>query len=96
MNIEFKVRFPFHQNDGVSFSPMTLGSFSRKPHLRNGRYSDVVELWTAPCRIGQKDHVIDEAWREKMVCVAVGSQTALLVPASMNERHRVPVMASRL
>lgn len=62
-----------------AFAPTTLGALSRKPHIRNGRHTDVVELWTAPSRIAEQDHAIDAHWREKMVCVAVGSRTEVIV-----------------
>ncbi|KAG8998202.1 hypothetical protein FRB94_007173 [Tulasnella sp. JGI-2019a] len=88
MTLEFKVKLPLLSD---SFAPTTLGVFSRKSHVRNGRYTDVAELWTAPCSIGDKEHVVDENWREKMVCVAVGGQMGLMVPATLNNRHRSPV-----
>lgn len=74
----------------MAFSPTTLGHFACKSHVRNGRTTDIVELWTAPCSIGDQGRVRDEHedWREKMVCVAVGSQMGLIVPVTLKGRHR--------
>ncbi|KAG8874328.1 hypothetical protein FRB98_008532 [Tulasnella sp. 332] len=94
MSLEFKVKLPLQscvsESSPRGFAPTTLGQFNRKSHLRNGRYTDIVELWTAPCNIGDKECVVDEKWRERMVCVAVGGQMGLLVPAELNQRHSSP------
>ncbi|KAG8902925.1 hypothetical protein FRB99_003951 [Tulasnella sp. 403] len=81
-SLEFKCKLPGLE----SFAPTTLGAFGWKRHLQNGRWNDSFELWTAPCGIGEKQKV-DEKWREKMVCVAVGSQVALAVAPERNSRH---------
>lgn len=91
LNLEFKVKFPLTQVGDDDAVPLTLGQYSRKTHCKNGRYTDSTELWTAPCGIGDKAHVVDENWREKMVCVAVGGQMGLIVPATLNTRHRATV-----
>ncbi|KAG8875921.1 hypothetical protein FRB97_004627 [Tulasnella sp. 331] len=93
ISLEFKVKLPLEQpgsgsGSTVPFAPTTLGHFSRKSHVRNGRYTDLVELWTAPCSIRDEKCVVDEDWRERMVCVAVGGQMGLIVPATLNARHR--------
>jgi len=85
ISIEFRRKLPLV--DGP-YASHTFGIFSQKRHLESGRWNDSVEVWSAPCDIGEKTTAeIDEKWREKMVCVAVGSQVALMVPPEMNVRH---------
>lgn len=82
MSIEFKRKLPLDSQ----FSSTTLGVSSFKRHIQNGRWNDSLELWTAPCAIGENVEK-DDKWREKMVCVAVASQVALMVSPEKNARH---------
>jgi len=80
--VEFKQRLPI---DG--FAPDTFGLFSIKRHLDGGQESDSFEMWTAPGAIGEPRQAGDQRWRERMVCVAVGTQVTMM--ASANARGRL-------
>ncbi|KAG8906071.1 hypothetical protein FRB99_007659 [Tulasnella sp. 403] len=90
ISLEFKTKFPLEE----AFAPHTMGVYGRKRHMKNGRWSDSVELWTAPSSIGVGEIRAD--WRDEMVCVAVGSQVALAVPEEKNYKRRSAALRSKL
>ncbi|KAG8813806.1 hypothetical protein FRC17_001412 [Serendipita sp. 399] len=89
MSIDFKYRIPspseLAQLPGIA--PRTVGVFYSSKYLIEGRHDCIAEIWTAPCGIGQSGVAIDENWRDRMFCMAVGTQSAMSVSASMNTKH---------
>ncbi|KAG8933207.1 hypothetical protein FRC02_012281 [Tulasnella sp. 418] len=84
MSIEYQTKMPLKGQ----FASRTLGVVSRYRELNEGRWSNSVELWTAPCAIGESSN--DVEWREKMVCVARGGQLALIMSREKNDRYAAP------
>lgn len=82
--IEFKSPIPpaskFHASRTVGL--YSSGRFLNDPH---GRHDAYVEVWTAPCNIGEGTEV--EGWREHQVCLAVATQMALTIPMEVNRRQ---------
>jgi len=55
------------------------GRFLNDPQ---GRHDAYVEVWTAPCNIGEGEMV--RGWRDEQVCLAVSTQMALTIPMEVN------------
>ncbi|KAG8908051.1 hypothetical protein FRB99_000869 [Tulasnella sp. 403] len=88
MSLEFKVKFPFSRTDSSGrplVAPMILGHVDRARQLKGGMHSDTIELWTAPCKLGEKIEV-GKRWREEMVCVAIGRMMGMALPAQWGRR----------
>lgn len=84
ISIDFKHRIPSVGTLGIH--PRTAGLFMTTGFMLEGRHDLTVEVWTAPCSIGAAGlEPIDPNWRDKQVCLAVGTQLALTVPGSVNE-----------
>jgi len=50
--------------------------------MNDGRHDAYVEVWTAPCDIGEGEEA--PGWREKQVCLAIATQMAYIVPIGVN------------
>ncbi|KAK1236047.1 hypothetical protein PQX77_000726 [Marasmius sp. AFHP31] len=76
--IEFK--FPL----SAFSSQRTVGLYMNSHFFNDpqGRHDFDVEVWSAPCDIGEGK--FEEGWKEKQVCLAVSRQTALIVPMEVN------------
>jgi hypothetical protein len=79
--MEFKSPIPtpstFHASRTVGL--YSSGKFINDPQ---GRHDAYVEVWSAPCNLGEGTEV--EGWREHQVCLAVATQMALTVPIEVN------------
>ena len=49
------------------------GHFMNNPQ---GRHSQYIEVWTAPCNLGGGE-VVRDGWRDKQVCLVTSAQTPL-------------------
>jgi len=82
--IEFKSPIPppskFHASRTVGI--YSSGKFINDPQ---GRHDAYVEVWSAPCNIGEGTEV--EGWREHQVCLAVATQMALTIPMEVNHER---------
>ncbi|KAG8811414.1 hypothetical protein FRC19_003798 [Serendipita sp. 401] len=89
MSIDFKHHIPTPSElanlPGVA--PRTIGVLYTSKYLIDGRHDVVAEIWTAPSPIVRGGDTLDENWRERMFCIAVATQSAMSVPASMNSKH---------
>ncbi|KAG7088132.1 hypothetical protein E1B28_012156 [Marasmius oreades] len=78
MTLEFKFPIP------PQSSQRTAGLYTNCRFINDpaGRHDVYVEVWSAPCNVGEgkKEH----GWREKQVCIAVSTQTAVIVPMQNN------------
>jgi len=79
-SLEFKAQIP----DDPEMSKRTLGLYSRATFMNEGRHDAYVEIWTAPSNLGEG--IIKEGWRDKQICLGVATQTALIVPVSVNQK----------
>lgn len=85
MTIDFRSKIPSF--DTGLFSPRTAGLYSTGRFMTEGRHDVYVEVWTAPDIIGGKQgSVVDSAWREKQVCLAISQQVSLTIPLEKNLR----------
>ncbi|KAK7028141.1 hypothetical protein VNI00_014956 [Paramarasmius palmivorus] len=84
MTLEFK--FPIPTPSENSYSDRTFGLYTNCKFINDpqGRHDVHVEIWSAPCNVGEGREV--EGWREKQVCMAVSTQTALVIPMEANAR----------
>ncbi|KAF9262892.1 hypothetical protein L218DRAFT_866279 [Marasmius fiardii PR-910] len=78
MTLEFKFPVPSYS------SRRTVGLYTNCRFVNDpqGRHDVYIEVWSAPCNVGEGE--IDNGWREKQVCLAVSTQTALIVPMRTN------------
>lgn len=79
-SLEFKAQIP----DDPEMSKRTLGLYSRATFMNEGRHDAYVEIWTAPSNLGEG--IIKEGWRDKQICLGIATQTALIVPVSVNQK----------
>ncbi|RDB14795.1 hypothetical protein Hypma_016330 [Hypsizygus marmoreus] len=77
--IEFKAPIP---RPSDVYASRTVGLYSSGRFLNDGRHDAYVEVWSAPCNIGEG--VDTEGWREKQVCLATATQMAYIVPMEVN------------
>ena len=84
LNIEFKFPIPKKSSD---HSTRTVGIYSSSQFMNDpqGRHNAYVEVWTAPCNIGEGQEV--KGWREKQVCLATSTQMALTIPIEVNQKQ---------
>ncbi|KAF9007563.1 thioesterase-like superfamily-domain-containing protein [Cyathus striatus] len=84
MSIEFKAPIPplspRHANRTVGL--YSTGRFMGNPQAKHDAY---VEVWTAPCNLGEGMPV--EGWRDEQVCLAIATQMALMVPMEVNAKQ---------
>ncbi|KAG6849282.1 hypothetical protein H0H93_009802 [Arthromyces matolae] len=80
--VEFKAPIP---SPSSVHAKRTVGLYSTGKFLVDGRHDGYVEVWTAPCDIGQGEEV--EGWREKQVCIAVATQMASIIPMEVNMKR---------
>ncbi|KAG9049869.1 hypothetical protein FS837_008791 [Tulasnella sp. UAMH 9824] len=81
--IDFKCSLPLPSR----YAPHTLGVFTRIQHIKDGLWNNSSEIWSAPSALADANPEVDEAWREKMVCVAVASQVASIEPLNGQTRY---------
>ncbi|ESK95191.1 hypothetical protein Moror_1009 [Moniliophthora roreri MCA 2997] len=80
MTLEFKFPLP-PTSSNRTFGLYTNCRFINDPR---GRHDIYVEVWSAPCNLGEGK--AEEGWKEKQVCLAVSTQTALIIPMEANMR----------
>jgi hypothetical protein len=85
MAIDFKFKIP---QSSDTYAKRTVGLFAYGSFMQDGRHDNSVEVWTAPCELGQKDAKLDKDWRKDQFCLAVSTQMALTLPISVNEKRR--------
>lgn len=81
ISLEFKVKID------NSHAARTVGLWSIGKFMQDGRHDNSVEVWTAPCELGdgseeQKD------WRKGQYCLCTSTQMALTLPLSVNEARK--------
>ena len=83
LNIDFKFAIPRLSPDHASRTVglYSSGHFINDPH---GRHSQYIEVWTAPCGLGEGE--VTDGWRDKQVCLATSTQMALVIP--MEVKHQ--------
>lgn len=84
LNVQFF--FPIPPASSPFHSSRTVGLFGTSNFLVDplARHDTNVEVWTAPCNIGEGE--IEEGWREKQVCLASASQMAVVMPLGLTKR----------
>lgn len=82
--IEFKSPIPAPSDIHAS---RTVGLYSSGRFLNDpqGRHDVYVEVWTAPCNLGEGKEV--DGWRDNQVCLAVATQMALTIPMEANQER---------
>ncbi|KAG6917054.1 hypothetical protein DXG01_004026 [Tephrocybe rancida] len=80
--VEFKAPIP---QPSPAHAKRTVGLYSSGKFLNDGRHDAYVEVWTAPCDIGEGREVT--GWREKQVCVAIATQMASITPMEINMKR---------
>lgn len=82
LNIEFKFPIPRGSSDHAT---RTVGIYSSGKFMNDpqGRHSMYVEVWTAPCNLGEGE--VADGWRDKQVCLATSTQMALAIPMEVNQ-----------
>jgi len=85
LTIEFKFPIPLPSSDHAA---RTVGIYSSARFMNDpqGRHDVSLEIWTAPCDIGEGQETV--GWRDKQVCLAISTQMALTVPMEVNEKKR--------
>ncbi|KIY65995.1 hypothetical protein CYLTODRAFT_491833 [Cylindrobasidium torrendii FP15055 ss-10] len=61
----------------------TVGAFNSGSFFLNApnkRHNTTIELWSAPCNLGDSEFSETSGWRDEQVCLAVATQTAMIVP----------------
>ncbi|KAF5382670.1 hypothetical protein D9615_002727 [Tricholomella constricta] len=77
--IEFKAPLP---RFSASHANRTVGLYSSGKFLNDGRHDAYVEVWTAPCNLGEGSET--SSWREEQVCLAIATQMAYIIPMGVN------------
>lgn len=77
--VEFKAPIPPPSQIHAS---RTVGLYSSGRFLQDGRHDAYVEVWSAPCGIGEGAD--NEEWRDKQVCLAIATQMAYTLPMEVN------------
>ncbi|KAF7314704.1 hypothetical protein MKEN_00944300 [Mycena kentingensis (nom. inval.)] len=77
MNIEYKA-VPNATHAARTVAIFARGTFWGEP---NGRHDCHVEIWTAPCELGDKSSPAAENWRDTQICIATSTQMALCLSA---------------
>ena len=79
LDLQFLVKIP------SSYRLRTVGLWSEGRFLQDGRHDNSVEVWTAPCELGDKGAKIDKDWKKEGHCLCISRQMALTLPISVNE-----------
>ncbi|GAA5893945.1 hypothetical protein JCM5296_004111, partial [Sporobolomyces johnsonii] len=92
-SLDFKSKFPLvpaspsPSSSSSSSVPQiarrTFGLFATTKTIQAGRHDLTVEVWTAPCELGEKA-TIGEGWRANARLVGVSTQMAITVPIEFN------------
>lgn len=85
MSVEYKVKLS--SLPAADHARHTAGVFSTGKFAHQGRHETHVELWTAPCELGELIEVRPVDWREKSICIAISSQMNLTVDPALNGRR---------
>jgi hypothetical protein len=82
--VEFKSPIP---RPSQSHANRTVGLYSSGKFLNDpqGRHDAYVEVWTAPCNIGEGVEV--DGWRDQQICLAVAAQMGLTLPMEVNREQ---------
>lgn len=74
--LEFKSRFPL--KDASKSRPLatnTVGLYSVSKFISHGRHDETVEVWSAPCAIGEKGPKVgSDEWRRNAQILAISTQ----------------------
>lgn len=68
LTLQWHARLP-STSTSYQISDRTVGIFSSGKVIHEGRHQQDVEIWSAPCRIGENVK-IDPKWREKVRFIA--------------------------
>lgn len=84
MAIDFKFKIP----KSSKYARRTVGLHAYGTFMQDGRHDNSVEVWTAPCELGEANATVDKDWRIDQFCLAVSTQMALTLDISVNEKRR--------
>jgi hypothetical protein len=83
LTLDFKVKLSSLQGH----AKRTVGLWSSGKFMDSGRHDNSVEVWSAPCELGEKGD-LPQDWRKKQHCLLIANQMALTLPLSVNEKRR--------
>ncbi|KAM0750195.1 hypothetical protein T439DRAFT_380918 [Meredithblackwellia eburnea MCA 4105] len=101
--LDFKSRFPLApvrasptSKKSTPIAKRTVGLYSISQFIHEGRHDETVEVWTAPCAIGDKNapEVGSEEWRKGAQILCVSTQVGLVLPYEVNARKAKPKAAN--
>lgn len=78
LSLDFKTKIP------KDFKLRTVGLWAEGKHLQDGRHDNTVEVWTAPCELGDTSARVQEDWRKEQHCLLLATQMALTLPLEVN------------
>lgn len=82
--LEFKTPIP-RASDVISGRTVGIYSNGRFLNDPDHRHDTYVEVWSAPCNIGEGEEPEDSGdWRSKQVCLATATQMSLTMPPGLN------------
>ena len=84
MTLEFKFPIPTPADAHTARRTVAICTRSRFVNEPNARHDAYIEIWTAPADVDDKTVPKDDSWKEHQRCLAVSTQMALVVPASVN------------
>lgn len=86
MTLEFK--FPIPKLSDPHTANRTVAVFSQGKFINNpsARYDIGVEVWTAPPDGDDATLGVDDDWKEHQRCLAVSTQMALVIPATVSNK----------
>lgn len=79
--LPFNVKICRPQPDNPDFHKTKVLAYESGAFLYSGTHDATVEIWTAPSDQAAKR----DDWRDKMICLARGTQMALWMPFGVNE-----------
>ncbi|KAG6846539.1 hypothetical protein H0H93_013346, partial [Arthromyces matolae] len=79
MVLEFKAPIPPFSS---AVANRTVGVYYTGKFINDGRHDCNVEIWTAPCNLGEGQEL--PGWREKQACIATATMMSYMVPLEVN------------
>jgi hypothetical protein len=95
MTLEFKFPLPKPTDPNTSQRTVAIYTKSRFINEPNARHDAYIEVWTAPSDVGEKTVPADDSWKDHQRCLAVSTQMALVVPATVNVKQGRGVSVAR-
>ncbi|GAA6060481.1 hypothetical protein JCM10212_007112 [Sporobolomyces blumeae] len=83
LSLDFKTSFPLPRSSPSSRT--TFGLFASVKSIQAGRHDLTVEVWTAPCDLGDSAKSVSKDWRSEARLVGVSTQMALTTTMAFNQ-----------